>query len=89
MALGARAHQVIWLLMRQTAAWVLLGMVAGASGATALTRLLAAQLYEIKPTDTMTFALAAAALLGVAFAAIAAPACRATRIDPSETLRCE
>ncbi len=89
MALGAQERQVVWLFMRQIAAWVLLGMVAGTSGATALTRLLATQLYEIKPTDPMTFALAAAVMLAVALVAIAAPVYRATRIDPAETLRYE
>ena len=88
-ALGASGGSVVWLVARQTAAWMLLGMAAGAAGAAALTRLLSTYLYAVKPTDAATFALAAAALMGVAVAAGAIPARRAARIDPIGALRYE
>jgi putative ABC transport system permease protein len=88
-ALGASGRDVVWLVMRQTALWMLLGMAAGTAGAMALTRLLSKYLYHVKPTDPATFALAAAALVGIALAADAIPARRAARIDPVGALRYE
>jgi putative ABC transport system permease protein len=89
MALGARQRDVMWLVLRQTAAWLLAGMAAGIAGALALTRLLSAHLYGVTPTDPATFALVAAALAGIALAANALPARRAARIDPLRALRYE
>jgi putative ABC transport system permease protein len=89
MALGASRRDVILLVLRQTAAWLLAGMAAGIAGALALTRLLSAHLYGVKPTDPGTFALVAVFLAGIALAANALPARRAARIDPLVALRYE
>ena len=88
-ALGAQASHVIWLVLRQTAAWLLAGMAAGMASASALTRLLAAHLYGVKPTDPATFALAAVALAAIALAANAMPVRRAVRVDPVAALHYE
>jgi putative ABC transport system permease protein len=54
-----------------------------------LTRVIASQLYEVRPTDPATFVLVAGLLTGVALAANLIPALRATRVDPAVVLRDE
>jgi ABC-type antimicrobial peptide transport system permease subunit len=58
-------------------------------GAWALTRLIAALLYNVTPTDPATLAIVAAALGVVSLTAGYIPARRATRIDPTVALRSE
>ena len=65
------------------------GLVAGLVAAVALTGLLKTMLFDIQPTDTVTFVLVVAALLAVAAVATAVPALRATRIDPLSALKAE
>jgi ABC-type antimicrobial peptide transport system permease subunit len=65
------------------------GIVAGIVTASLLTRFLASMLYGVAETDTLTFALVTAVVLGVAVLATAYPAWRATRIDPIKSLRAE
>ena len=57
------------------------------AGAVSLGRLLEGLLYEVTPTDPLTLGAVAFMLLTVALAAAAAPAARATRIDPLQVLR--
>jgi putative ABC transport system permease protein len=89
MALGARGQQVVWLILRQNLTWLLIGIAAGLAGAFALTRLLAAYLYSVRPTDTATFALIVLVQLTVAGLASYIPARRATKVDPMLALRYE
>ena len=63
------------------------GVVAGIAGALALTRLLQALLYEVTPTDPLTFTAATLTLVGVAMAACLNPARRAMMVDPIAVLR--
>ncbi|MGH7504294.1 MAG: FtsX-like permease family protein, partial [Longimicrobiales bacterium] len=89
MAIGARAADVLLLVMRQELAAVGLGIVAGLLGAFATTRLLAVSLFGVGATDPLTFGAVAMLLAGVALVATLLPARRATRVDPMKALRAE
>jgi predicted permease len=88
-ALGARGQQITWLVAGQNAKWLLIGITTGVAGALALTRLLAAYLYEVRPTDATTFILVALVLAAVACFAGYFPVRRATQVDPMVALRYE
>jgi ABC-type antimicrobial peptide transport system permease subunit len=88
-ALGAQRGDLMWLVMRQGAGFVVAGIMLGIAGALALTRLLTSQLYGVEPRDPTTFAFVAVLLMGVTLAAVAVPALRATRADPLHVLRQE
>jgi putative ABC transport system permease protein len=89
MALGARGQQIMWLVAGQNAKWLLIGITTGVASALALTRLLAAYLYEVRPTDPLTFVAVVLLLLAVALLASYIPARRATKVDPMVALRHE
>ncbi len=89
MALGARAGDVLRSVLGQGAALAAMGVLAGWAGAWALTRFLASLLYQVRPADPRTFAVAAGVLGLVALLAAYAPARRAARIDPLQALRGE
>ena len=86
MALGARAQDVVALVVKQAMIPVAAGIALGVMGALAGAGLLSSQLFGIRPNDPWTF-LAVAALLGVvALAASYIPARRISRVDPKESL---
>jgi putative ABC transport system permease protein len=89
MALGARAGQVVRLVLSEGLSLAGLGLLAGVAGAFAATRLLAAFLFGVSPTDPATFAAAGLLLFGVAALACWLPARRAARVDPLDALRQE
>src|SRR5262249_5394015 len=89
MVLGAQTGDVLGLVMKQGAAMVVIGLVAGLVTAFALTRLMASLLFGVAPTDALTFASVTAILGLVALAACYIPARRATEVDPMQTLRYE
>lgn len=89
MALGATAADVIWSVLRRALTLMAIGVAIGTAGSLALARLVAAVLYEIRPTDGVTFAGAALLLALLALVASLMPAWRATRVDPLIALRAE
>jgi ABC-type antimicrobial peptide transport system permease subunit len=86
-ALGAKSREVVGAVLGQALALTALGVAIGTAGALALTRLLGALLYEVSPTDPITYVAVAILLAAVAAAAAWMPAWRATRIDPLTVLR--
>jgi predicted permease len=88
-ALGARRGDVIRLIMRQTVVVVAVGAAVGAVLATAASRLIADLLFGVKPFDPLTIAISIVVLIAVAIAASFVPARRASRLDPTQALRCE
>ena len=89
MALGAQRGAVLKLVLRQGAVIVAVGVAAGVAGAAALTRYLAAMLYDLNALDVTTFTVVAALFAAVAMVAAYLPARRATAIDPLSALRYE
>jgi predicted permease len=89
MALGANALSVIWLVMREVIVLLLVGLAIGVPAAIGLGRLVAAQLYGIKPSDPWIAGASMMGLIVVACVAGIIPASRASRIDPILALRYE
>jgi putative ABC transport system permease protein len=89
MALGARAADVLQLIVRQGMGLVLLGLGIGAAGALTLTRVMSSLLFDVKPWDPLTLTSVSVLLAAVAFTASYIPARRATRVDPMIALRYE
>jgi putative ABC transport system permease protein len=88
-ALGAQRCDVIGLVLRQGMKLAGLGVVIGLAGAWALTRVLTTLLYEVKPTDPLTFLAVPVLLTAVAILACWLPARQAARVDPITALRQE
>jgi predicted permease len=88
-ALGAQRGTLWSMVVREGIMLVAVGAIAGCGAAFSVTRLLASLLYDVRPTDPVTFALTAALLLLVGFLACSLPARHATRVDPITALRCE
>ena len=89
MALGARADQVVRMVLGEAVRLTLFGLASGVCAALFLTRLLSSFLFGLKPTDALTFAGAALLLLLVAMLASWPPAYRAASIQPVQALRHE
>jgi len=89
MALGARANQVLRMVLGEATMLALGGVCVGLLAAFGLTRFLASFLYGLKPTDALTFAASGFLLWLVAIIASWSPARRASRIQPVHALRHE
>lgn len=89
LAVGAAPAEVRRMILRQGVAVAGLGILAGLIGSVALTRFLAALLFDISPTDPVTLFGSAALLVAVVIAASWIPARRAAGVDPALALRAE
>jgi predicted permease len=87
MALGARASAVMASVLRRSLLLALAGVLLGAVGALAVTRALRAYLFQVTPTDPVTFAAGAAVLSIIALLAGWLPARRAARVEPATVLK--
>src|ERR1041385_6775348 len=89
MALGARSGDVLKMVLRSGLVLTVIGVVIGLAGAFALTRLLAALLFGVQPTDALTFVSVSATLVSAALVASYLPARRAAKVNPLVALRNE
>jgi putative ABC transport system permease protein len=87
MALGASAREIRAMVLLQSGRLVGAGLAIGIAASVFATRLLAKQLYGVRPTDPQTFLAVAALLVAAALLASYLPARRATRVDPILALR--
>lgn len=87
MALGARSGDVLALFLRHGLALTLTGLVLGIGAAVLLTPIMSALLYGVAPTDPVTYASVAIALVAVTMLATYVPARRASRVQPIIALR--
>jgi putative ABC transport system permease protein len=89
MALGASRADVLRMVLGQALLLAATGTISGVVAAFAVTRLLKTLLFEVSPTDVVTFTAVPLLLAGVACLAAYIPASRATRVDPTIALRLE
>ncbi len=89
MALGAKAKDVIQLVVREGALQLGVGLVLGLGLALAVSRVVALVMFDVEPRDPSVFAAIVLTILFVGFMASLIPALRATRVDPMVALRYE
>ncbi|MGH9350453.1 MAG: ABC transporter permease [Vicinamibacterales bacterium] len=89
MALGAQGGRVVSMVVGQAMLLAAAGLALGLAAALALSRTMTTLLFDLSPTDPMTFAIVAAVLALVAFLASYVPARRAAGVDPIQALRAE
>jgi predicted permease len=89
MALGARARQVLFMVLGESSWLAILGIAIGLAAAFGLTRFIGSMLYGLKPSDPTTLITSTLILLTIAIAAAYGPARRASRTDPMQALRHE
>jgi putative ABC transport system permease protein len=89
MALGAQARDITHMVLKQAMILVLTGVAIGLAAAWLSTKLMARLLFQISPTDPLTFVAIAVLLITVALLACYLPARRATKVDPLVALRYE
>ncbi len=77
------------LVLREGLILTALGLALGIGASAGVTRLMASLLFGVTPLDTVAFAAAPLAMLGVAVVACLVPARRAAAVDPAEALRGE
>ncbi len=88
-ALGAPRGNLLWLVMRQAGAMLLIGVAAGGGLAWLTARFVRSYLYGVSAHDGRTLAAAAALLCASGLLAAYIPARRAARVDPIVALRAE
>jgi putative ABC transport system permease protein len=89
MALGARPKDILTMILSQGTWLVLVGVIAGLTGAMFVSRFLRALLFGVQPIDPITYAAVTIVLVVVALLASYLPARRAAKVDPMVALRYE
>lgn len=87
LALGARHAQVFSLLLGNALTPVLAGVLVGIAGSVAATRLIEAELFGVRPTSPVAWAIAGGSILAVALVAATLAAMRSRGLDPATILR--
>jgi ABC-type antimicrobial peptide transport system permease subunit len=88
-ALGAQTRNLLSLVVGKGMLLTAGGIIVGTAGAIGLTRVLQKLLFQISPTDPLTFVAVAAVVSGLTIVACYVPARRAARIEPMKALRSE
>jgi predicted permease len=88
-ALGAQWRDVLKLIFKSGMLLVTMGLTIGLAGALVLTRLMTTLLFEVSPTDPITFGAVALCVILAALLACYIPARRASKVDPLVALRYE
>jgi putative ABC transport system permease protein len=88
-ATGARAADILFMVVREGALLCAIGLAAGIPAALATTRALGSLLYAVDSSDPLTYIATSIVLIATALGACLVPASRAARIDPVVALRCE
>ncbi len=86
-ALGAVPQQILGIFLKQGLGVAMLGCVAGLALAVGLSKVLTGMLFDVSPTDSMSYITVAALVLIIAAIASVLPALRAARLDPMKALR--
>jgi putative ABC transport system permease protein len=89
MAIGARPRDVFAMILGHGMKLALIGVAIGLLAAFALTRLMETMLFGVEPTDVPTFSLISLLLISVAALACYIPGRRATKVEPTISLRYE
>jgi predicted permease len=88
-ALGAGRSSVLRLVLGRALIAAVCGVAGGLAGAIALRKVIASQLIGVSAADPVVLSVMAVTMFAVALLAAWAPALRASRIDPAESLRTE
>jgi putative ABC transport system permease protein len=88
-AVGARAGDVVGLVLKQGLRLAATGAIIGTAAALALSQFIASLLFGVSATDPATYVAMALVLIGIATLACLVPAIRAARVDPASALRHE
>ena len=87
LALGAEGKNILRMVLRQGLRLAFAGAIFGLAGAFIVSRLMAHLLYDVQPSDPITFFAVAILFIGVALPACYFPALHATKVDPMIALR--
>jgi putative ABC transport system permease protein len=88
-AMGASARAIVALIVHGALPLVSVGVLMGLAMSVAFSRLLVSLMWEVRPTDPLTYAGVSLLLILVALLACAAPVRRALNVDPTVALRYE